>query len=345
MEQNSCINIGEEGILNLIAQDVKKVAHRNDYNDRFVLLKQHKVLAGVLIGIVLFSVIFFPSSLSKVDTTEVAIRKNVFTGKTDLDTKYEEGLHWIGFSYKLIKFPRTAQLVTFNTGPDSTDTVLSARTKDGLSIDIDVSFNYMLNIEDLDQLYMTYVDKYEYTYVLTARSILRDVVSKYTAIQFFEIRENITMHLEESLDTALNEVFARVQNFQMTRFDLPDDFESALEQVQVAQQQYEIALHNQKSALVEAETQIFLAQKLAEQHIIEANATAQAFLIQMQAQADALNITVTADAEMLKYLADTLGLNSTELLAYLWILAISEHDSSLLIIGETTPEIIIGDNS
>ncbi len=319
------------------------MTHERNYGNRWDMLGKNKLLVGGLIGMVLFSVIFFPSSLSKVDSTEIAIRKNFFTGRTDLETKYEEGLHWIGFSYTLIKFPRTAQLVTFNEGQDATDSVLTARTKDGLAIEIDVSFNYMLNIEDLDKLYMTYIEDYEHTYILTARSVLRDAVSAYTAIQFFEMRQNITIHMRETLDTALNEIYARIKDFQMTRFDLPDDFENALEQVQVAQQQYEIALHNQKAALVEAETQIFLAQKMAEQLLIEANASAEAFLIQMRAQAEALNITVTVEAEMLKYLADTLGLNSTELLAYLWIQAILEHNSSLLIIGENTPEILIGD--
>jgi regulator of protease activity HflC (stomatin/prohibitin superfamily) len=311
------------------------------YQGRFSGLASHKLLIGALIGVVLFSAIFFPSSISKVDTTEVAIRKNNFTGKTDLDTKYEAGLHWIGFAYGLIKFPKTIQTITYNPSYTATDAQLTSRTKDGLAIALDVSFQYKLRLSDLSDLYMNYEKDYEPTIVRVSRSVLRDVVANYTAIEFFTDRESIGIAMEEALRIECTSVFIDIIMLQLTRIDLPDSFEQTLEEVEVARQQYEIALHDQAAELVVAETQILLAQKQANQTLIVAQGQADALIIEMNAYAESLNITITADAEMLEYLALTLGLNGTELLSYLWIQAITEHTDALLIIGQTTPEILV----
>ena len=63
-------------------------------------------------------------------------------------------------------------------------------------------------------------------------------------------------------------------------------------------------------------------------------------IIEAQAAAQALNITITAEGEALFNLAQTLGLNQTELLIYLWINALEELDDTYLIIGMDTPTIL-----
>lgn len=301
-------------------------------------------IAGISLGaLVILSCIIVIPSVSKVDTTEIAIRKNSWTGVVDLDDRYEAGRHWIGWSYRLIKYPKTIQTITYNPGNEATDMQLTSRTADGLAIDLDVSFQYKLRLEDLDQIYMEYEKDYEPTIVRVSRSILRDVVANFTAIEFFTDRDVIGQEMEDALREECIEVYIDIVMLQLTRIDLPDSFEAVLEEVEVARQQYEIALHNQAAALVEAETLVLLAEIQAEQVIVEAEGRAEALLIETQAIATALNISVTAEAETLLMLQTALNMTTPELLSYLWIQAIEDHESSLLIIGENTPEIIIGD--
>ncbi len=60
----------------------------------------------------------------------------------------------------------------------------------------------------------------------------------------------------------------------------------------------------------------------------------------IEAQAEALNITLTAERLAYYAMGEQLNLTSSELLALLWIMAIQDHDDSLLIIGADTPLLI-----
>ena len=80
-----------------------------------------------------------------------------------------------------------------------------------------------------------------------------------------------------------------------------------------------IAQYEQEAAIIRAQTAIIEAQAQANITLLQANASAEAFLIQINAEAKAVNITLTAEALAYYALAQTLGLNSTELLSYLWI--------------------------
>ncbi len=146
--------------------------------------------------------------------------------------------------------------------------------------------------------------------------------------------------MEQYLADAIAEMFADIIYFQMREIDLPDEFEEALKQVQIAQQQYQIALFEQQAAIVRAETTIIEAQALANITIITAEANAEAYIINMEAQAEALNITLTAERLAYYAMGQQLNLTSTELLALLWIMAIEEHEDSMLIIGTNTPVLI-----
>jgi regulator of protease activity HflC (stomatin/prohibitin superfamily) len=142
------------------------------------------------------------------------------------------------------------------------------------------------------------------------------------------------------LTTDIDEMYADIVYFQMREIDLPDEFEEALKQVQIAQQQYQIALYEQEAAVVKAQTAIIEAQAQANITVLSAQASAEAYIIQMNASAQALNITLATESLAYYAMGQQLNLNSTELLALLWIKAIMEHDESLLIIGADTPLIL-----
>ncbi len=71
------------------------------------------------------------------------------------------------------------------------DNYLTARTKDGLAINVTLSFQYQLKIslDNIVELYNKWgPDEYEGAFSRMARSILRDAVAEYLAIHMFKNR-------------------------------------------------------------------------------------------------------------------------------------------------------------
>ncbi len=310
------------------------------------------IIAILIIAPITFGLIFGLGGLEQVDFNEYALKQNIFTKEIE-EKVYEEGLHYIGVQSDFIKFPSTWQTIEFipteegeNTETQesaSTDSDLplqdqgygrdipiSSRTEDGLDLTIDLSFQYKLEKTTLRDLYAEYGLDYSDYFLKIARGVIRDTTSKYDALDFFYNRSIIDTEMKQSLIDKQKVMLVEIGEFQLRDIDLPDSFEDAIELVEVAKQQIKIAEYEQQAATIRANTLIIEAQAQYNISVIDAQATAQV-----------LNITLTAQAESLFNLADQLGFNSTQLLVYLWIEAIRQHDSSYLIICDTTPNLLL----
>jgi len=300
-------------------------------------------MALVAVLILLIGTSYFVMAFKQISYNEYGLNQNTITQQIESKV-YEKGYYHIGLFHRFIKFPKTVQKIEFFSSlgnPGDTLGPLNSRTKDGLLIHIQLAFHYKLQKSKILDLYGTFALEYEDRFIGQARTTLRDVASFYNAIEFFNNRTSIGETMEEYLANDLSDMFVDVMFFQMREIDLPDEFEEALKQVQIAQQQYQIALYEQQAAIVRAQTLIIEAQAQANITVLAAEANAKAYVINMQAQAEALNITLTAERLAYYAMGQQLNLTSSELLALLWIMAIQQHDSSLLIIGENTP-ILIG---
>ena len=254
---------------------------------------------GVIIGGVIGIVALF--QFQTIDINSHALKRNTLEGSVESKT-YENGFYWSGFFGEFITFPKTVQTVAFNPYPEATTGVLKSITKDGLALTLDISYQYQLHGDELYELYTTYTRNYLDVFVKVSRDVLRDIASNFTAIEFLTDRLTIGNAMENALNIAFQSIYADIVSFQLTNIDLPNTFEAALESVKVSEQQRQVALFEQEAAIIRAETLL-----------IDANATAE--------------------------LAVSLGLNSTELLQYLWIQAIDNHDG-YLIIGTDVPIIL-----
>ncbi|UCG04491.1 MAG: hypothetical protein JSW11_11010 [Candidatus Heimdallarchaeota archaeon] len=310
----------------------------NAKNNTFSTLdRRKKILGGIFVcAIVVTSVfiVYFILAFDSVGYNQYALNQNGLTQEIE-NKVYEKGFYHIGPLNRFIKFPTTVQPIEFYESYR-----LDSRTKDGLLIHIQLSFQYKLRKNDLIHLYGTFALDYENYFVSQSRTTLRDVASFYNAIEFFNNRTFIGDIMFEYLIQDIDAMYADVVYFQLREIDLPDEFEEALKQVQIAQQQYQIALYEQEAAIIRAQTQIIEAQAEANITVVLAEADAEAYLINMEAQAEALNITLTAERLAYYAMGQQLNLSSSELLALLWIMAIQEHDDSLLIIGADTPVLI-----
>ncbi|MHA1974102.1 MAG: SPFH domain-containing protein [Candidatus Hodarchaeales archaeon] len=321
------------------------MTNRNNIQ-KIKLTKKMKIigtLSLVATIILLLGTSYFVLAFQQIGYNEYGLNQNTITQQIE-NKVYEKGYYHVGLFHRFIKFPKTVQKIEFFSSlgsPGDTLGPLNSRTKDGLLIHIQLAFHYKLQKSKILDLYGTFALEYEDRFIGQARTTLRDVASFYNAIEFFNNRTSIGQSMEEQLVSDLSSMFVDIMFFQMREIDLPDEFEEALKQVQIAQQQYQIALYEQQAAIVRAQTAIIEAQAQANITILTAEANAEAYVINMQAQAEALNITLTAERLAYYAMGQQLNLTSSELLALLWIMAIQNHDSSLLIIGENTP-ILIG---
>lgn len=323
-------------------QKVNIMRIKREYSEDVVVGKKHYFLGFLTIFIILASLFVF-FGFGTIGATEVGLKKNRITQK--VDTKiYHTGFHFIDPFNGFIKYPTTVQEVTFfqDTGEVGTASgPLNSRTQDGLNVHIQLAFHFRVKPENIYDIYMTFKKSYLGPITGQARTTLRDIAGEYLAVEFFYNRSLIGDNMWLALEEAVQPYYVDVVFFQLREIDLPDQFEDALRNVQIARQEFEIAQYEQQAALVRAQTEIYLAEADATMKIITAEADAEAFLIDINAKAEAINITLTAQKEALYGLAQGLGLNSTELLAYLWIQAILEHDSSWLIVGSNTPDLIL----
>ncbi len=289
---------------------------------------RHYKLKGIFAIFVLVlgitSVSILVCSFEQIDFNEYGLKQNIWTREFSEEI-YEEGLYYIDPLHTFLRFPSTWQTIEFTPDFYSDDIPLSTQTKDGLEVTVDVSFQFRLRKQDLLILYSSYGMDYKDYFIRVSRSALREVCGEFSAIEFYANRSIVNLVMKTSLNDSLASLI-EVGEFQLRDIDLPDSFEAATEELEVARIQIQIAQYAQEATIIEAQTLI-----------IQAQADANITIIDAQAAADALNITLTAEGLLLAELAAAIGLNSTELLTYLWIQAILEHDSSYLIIGENTP--------
>jgi len=77
--------------------------------------------------------------------------------------------------------------------------VLTARTRDGLSIDVSLSFQYQLKItlDNVVELYYKWGEEgYESAFGRISRTILRDAVAEFVAIDMFKSRTSKVLTME-----------------------------------------------------------------------------------------------------------------------------------------------------
>lgn len=189
--------------------------------------------------------------------------------------------------------------------PVSTETVvyekLSLATKDGKPLDVDITMEYLNNVEKLPYIYNKFKgQKPEVIENTWLKARLKDsaltVTSKYTILQVFQEREKIRTDIQKHFKKDVEQHGFIVENIVFGT-PVPDkNTVKAIQAVVDAQQQLEALKIEKEKAIQIAEKQKIEAEGNAEAKISEARGTAEATLLQAQAQAKAnteLNASLT----------------------------------------------------
>ena len=166
--------------------------------------------SGFALAAVAVAVILIAASFRTLDATTYGLAYDSLWCTIDRTTLYNNGLFFVGPTTVFLTFPKATR--------DVCDT-LPARTRDGLTVGLELSFQYRLqqSADSLAELYMMFGLEYESAFRREARDVLRNAASGFTAFECWRNRTALVVSMQAELDTALSRWYANVEAFQVGR--------------------------------------------------------------------------------------------------------------------------------
>ena len=212
-------------------------------------------------------------------------------GKVE-DTALSEGLH--------VKIPFAQRIVSVDNRVKKLELSTQAFSKDIQTISATLAVNYRLQTEKTFSIYKSAGLSYEENIIVPAtHEVLKSVCAQYTAEELISMRAEASDKMRDELDAKLTEIGISVTDFNVIDFDFSDEFISAVESKQVAEQLM-------KKAATENQTAIALAEREKAVAILEAEARAENVTIAAEAEAEAVKLAADAEAHRLQVVSEQL---------------------------------------
>ena len=183
----------------------------------------------------------------------------------------QEGIH--------IKVPFAQNVITINNRIVKTEVTTEAFSKDLQTISSVIAVNYHINKNASAEIYKQVGLSYEDVLVMPAiNEVLKAVTANYTAQQLVSQRNDVSVLLDDNLNAKLNEYGIVIDDLNIINWDFSQEYISAIEAKQVAEQNLIKTRTEQEQALViantEAQKQVIAAQAEADKIKLLADATA-----------------------------------------------------------------------
>jgi hypothetical protein len=169
----------------------------------------------------------------------------------------ENGLYFLGIGHSFIKFPKNVQTIEFSLEKTGNRRPVESRTSDGLEVILEISFQYVIQPQNLYKLYTKYGEKYNIVFQNVAVDVLTEEATKYTAYDFFMDRGRIKEDFQITLDKYFSEIcYANIIFLQLRSVDLPDLFEQSIQISEVKKQDIQKAQAELNKVRIEMDTKI-----------------------------------------------------------------------------------------
>mmetsp|Transcript_100130 Transcript_100130/g.254677 ORF Transcript_100130/g.254677 Transcript_100130/m.254677 type:complete len:317 (-) Transcript_100130:80-1030(-) len=230
-----------------------------------------------------FFVLMFFFCFRSLEYTEIGLNYSLLSNNIE-EKGYTAGRFYLGLGHGFIKFPSTVQTIQFSGDKDSLGPLLRSRTSDGLEVELEVSFQYQLNVTDIHSLYQSFGEKYEAVFVTIAMDLVTTLATRYNATSFFNDRMAISLDMEDELKDAFTMLaHVNVPFFQLRSVELPAPFEKAIQETEIKKQDIQTAMAERENQEVVMATKVLQAQQKALEIALQANATGQETLLQAEA--------------------------------------------------------------
>lgn len=228
-----------------------------------------------------------PSSFHQVEAGQVAVMKSL--GKI-VGTRMPGTYFDFCLTSKYIYFDTTVQKLDINTNSYSSD----AQT-----MNIQMTVQYRIDPSKAENILTEYSNMSSLAQRIekVADDNVKSILSKYTAMKIIETRSMISPEVEQTIKEAVgNRYYVQVTAVNLTNIDFTDEFEKAVEDKVVAEQQKEAAITKAEQELevakLTAQAKIEAARGDAESQKIIASASAEAMALKIVEFAKSLGFTV-----------------------------------------------------
>ena len=178
------------------------------------------------------------------------------------DSVLSEGLHF--------KAPLIQDVQIISNKIDKQEVDAAAVSKDLQSINSNIAVNYRVALDSSAKIYKNIGRNYKEVVLLPAvQESMKSVSAKYTAEELISKRGQVSEEIKETLESKVNEYGIIIEKLNIVNFDFSNEFNSAIEAKQVAEQ-------NLLKTKTEQQQQIVIAEAEAKKKIIAAQAEADA---------------------------------------------------------------------
>lgn len=283
----------------------------------------------------LFALVFVFSAWSVLEPWEIGLDYNSVIQSISPEA-WGSGRHWIGVGHSFVRFKSTVTTVEFTHDMSHSPSGgrLSSRTADGLEVYLELSFQYRLLPETLYKMYTAFGDSYHDVFVKMGMDLLTMAATKHIARSFFVNRTMIGNMMEESLRLHFKEhAFVDVPLFQFQAVSLPEKFDAAIKDTQVAEQKIKRMREQQKMQVVEYETEVIQAQRYVKVQEQQALGLSQSIALTNLADVQSMNASQILTATAFRRILDLFDGDTQAMLKYMKVRAMREHPSERVIIG------------
>lgn len=285
-------------------------------------------LCTCVVALVVFLLCF-----SSLEFTEIGLNYSWF-GCSVEPKGYAAGRYFLGLGHSFVRFPATVQTIQFSDESDSSGPALRSRTSDGLEVHLEVSFQFQLNSSSVYDLYEKFGTDYAPIFVNMAMNVITSSATEHNATAFFNDRTAIGLDMENKVKQGFDvAAYATVPYFQLRSVSLPSEFEQAIQETEVANQDIQTASAERENTEVQMVTKVLQAQQQAMAIGLAANATAQSTMLNMEAYVGQFKLAQSLQAQSFSQLYGKLGNNETLLLEYMRTRAMRDHPDHLTVVS------------
>jgi hypothetical protein len=261
-------------------------------------------------------VLFFPCTVTQIGQFKYGLAKNKVTGYVDLDQAYTPGRYWIGFWKEFVEFPSTLNTIEFSHEKPEKGvqwlSPLKSRDMEGKKIELEISIQYKLNPSTLGRLYREMLNFYEDLMISELRDQLAKAANGFVISQIWKNYTSVTDLLTRRCEIVLTRRHSQCWGLQLWGVTLSAPYEEKLVQTQVRKQARKTEIANKEISLVQAQTQVMLANISKLIAIVKSEGEAGKYNLERHAWATAQANFVVAQAQSLQLVKDTVCLNSAK---------------------------------
>jgi len=264
------------------------------------------------------------SSLGRLQTHEVGIIYDTIWKKLG-DDVFNEGLHLGPPGFMWIIFPSIFKTIQF---PDVT-----AISKDGASIQLDISYQYRVRPQKLREIITQFQDHGTFRKFLEVigEAVVQDSVAYFNTSQLMSSRAEFQDKVRSEIRQQHGRMNCDVADIQVENIRLPRVYESSVRDKEAARENIEVARSEEPRLITQALTEKREAETEASITLDKALTNARIRLTESDRQADAITHQFLKDTESLVNIKSDLGLTTASLISYMTSRAIARNQNSVYV--------------